>query len=204
MLHYETLPAGTLDLLRSLCAHRILASFALAGGTSLALRFGHRISVDLDFFTSEPFDNEQLVDQLKRDFELDDRRRGPTGVAAILNGVRLDFVKYRYPLLHPPDNIDGIRMMSLPDVVAMKLSAITNRGAQKDFFDLHTLLTELGLPFLLKCYREKFPGTEPMMLYRSLTYFDDADEEETPQSLIGITWPKVKSSIQLAVKEALR
>jgi hypothetical protein len=204
VLHYETLPPGTLDLLKALCAHRTLAPFALAGGTSLALRFGHRTSVDLDFFTSEPFDNDVLVDELKQDFPLDDRRRGPTGVAAILHGVRLDFVKYRYKPLHAPDVIDEIRLMSLPDVVAMKLSAITNRGEQKNFFDLHTLLTELGLPFLLQCYNEKFPGTDPMMLHRSLTYFDDADEGETPKSLIGMTWPKVKQSIQRAVKAALQ
>jgi hypothetical protein len=204
MLHYETLPTGTLDILRALCAHRVLAPFSLADGTSLALRFGHRVSEDLDFFTSEPFDNEALVDELKRDFPLDDRRRGPTGVAAILRGVKLDFVKYRYPLIQPPDLIDEIRLMSLPDVIAMKLSAITNRGAQKDFFDLHTLILELGLPHLLDCYRDKFPGTDPMMLFRSLTYFTDADEGETPKSLIGITWPKVKSSIERAVKAALK
>jgi hypothetical protein len=42
------------------------SGFALAGGTSLALRFGHRISVDLDFFTAGEFDPESLQRRLVR------------------------------------------------------------------------------------------------------------------------------------------
>src|SRR4051794_36066029 len=122
MLHRETVSPSTLDLLVALCAHPMLANFALAGGTSLALRFGHRTSIDLDFFTAEPFDNEALVDSLKKNFPFEERRRGTTGVGAIVDGVIVDFVKYRYQVVHPPEIVEDIRLMSLPDVIAMKLS----------------------------------------------------------------------------------
>ncbi len=49
MLYLKTLSPVALDLVSALCAHPAMHSFALAGGSSLALRFGHRISVDLDF-----------------------------------------------------------------------------------------------------------------------------------------------------------
>jgi len=85
---------------------------------------------------------------LVQDFGFDERRRGETGVAGSIAGVRLDFVKYRYPLIAAPEVLEDIRFMSLPDVVAMKLSAVTNRGAKKDFFDLQMLITKFGLPTL--------------------------------------------------------
>ncbi len=203
MLHRETLPPGTLDLLTVLSAHPELAAFSLAGGTSLALRFGHRLSVDLDFFTSDPFENEPLLAVLKRDFSFNERRRGTTGVTGLIHDVLLDFVKYAYPLLHPPEVIDNVRLLSLQDVSAMKLSAVTNRGAKKDFYDLHLLITELGLPELFRISQAKFPGTNALMMLRSLVYFDDAEDGGDPVSLTGITWPEVKQSISAAVRGML-
>ncbi|NJL74979.1 MAG: nucleotidyl transferase AbiEii/AbiGii toxin family protein [Saprospiraceae bacterium] len=38
----------------------VLNQFALVGGTNLSLRFGHRLSIDLDLFTNEPFDTEYI------------------------------------------------------------------------------------------------------------------------------------------------
>lgn len=64
MLHFETLPSGTLGLLKELTAHSALQQFSLVGGTALALRFGHRRSIDFDFFTPESFDVESLADTL--------------------------------------------------------------------------------------------------------------------------------------------
>jgi predicted nucleotidyltransferase component of viral defense system len=201
MLHRETVSASTLDLLRALSGHAALQSFHLAGGTSLALRFGHRLSVDLDFFSADPFDNEALCQALVRDFGFDERRRGETGVAGSIAGVRLDFVKYRYPLIAVPEVMEGIRFISLPDVIAMKLSAVTNRGAKKDFYDLQMLITKFGLPTLFEHYQKKYPQAGVFMLARSISHFDDAeDEDDEPVSLIGMTWEGVKDGIQNAVK----
>ena len=67
MLHFETLPTGTLGLLKDFTALPALQQFSLVGGTALALRFGHRRSIDFDFFTPAPFDVESLADTLSRD-----------------------------------------------------------------------------------------------------------------------------------------
>jgi hypothetical protein len=204
MLHREALPPGTLDLLRALSSNAALKDFALAGGTSLALRFGHRVSVDLDFFTEQNFDKQRAIEALAAKHEVNVDDINEVGVMAKVDGVKVDLVTYRYSLIAQPETIDGIRLLSLPDVVGMKLSAVTNRGAKKDFYDLHTLISELGFPALVGMYRQKYPNYDPMIMLRSIGYFEDAEEQEDPVSLIGMTWPKVKQSIERAVKTALK
>jgi predicted nucleotidyltransferase component of viral defense system len=204
MLHSEAVPPGTLALLKSLCSHQALDGFALVGGTSLALRFGHRMSVDLDFFRPEKFDNKVVAAALAADFpSFQLTNDNSNGMMAFIEKVKVDFVTYRYPLLHPYETIEGVRMMSLQDVVAMKLGAISNRGAKKDFYDLHTLLKEIGLDEILRCYALKFPNHDPMIPLRSMIYFEDAEETETPKSLVKTTWVKVKAEIQKAVRPML-
>jgi len=204
MLHREALPPGTLGLLTALSADPALSAFALAGGTSLALRFGHRLSIDLDFFTTETFEKERIIEALETTHQVAVKNINPAGIRAFIDRVNVDFVTYRYALLAPPETFDGIRLLSLRDVVGMKLSAITNRGAKKDFFDLHILILKLGFPALVDIYRQKYPSHDPLILLRSVSYFEDAEDQEDPVSLLGVTWPEVKSSIQRAVKEALR
>ena len=204
MLHSEAVPPGTLALLKNLCSHQALDGFALVGGTSLALRFGHRMSVDLDFFRPEKFDNKVVAAALAADFpSFQLTNDNSNGMMAFIEKVKVDFVTYRYPLLHPYQTIEGVRMMSLQDVVAMKLGAISNRGAKKDFYDLHTLLKEIGLDEILRCYALKFPNHDPMIPLRSMIYFEDAEATETPKSLVKTTWAKVKAEIQKAVRPML-
>ena len=64
MLHKETIETGTLELLNKLQSELLLASFNLVGGTSLALRLGHRKSVDLDLFSKEDFDLQEIKEML--------------------------------------------------------------------------------------------------------------------------------------------
>jgi hypothetical protein len=56
MLYKETIESSSLELLRNLQSSELLSSFYLAGGTSLSLQIGHRISIDLDLFTQNDFD----------------------------------------------------------------------------------------------------------------------------------------------------
>ena len=50
MLHYQTVDTPTLELLRSLLSVDIFKELRLVGGTSLALQYGHRKSIDIDLF----------------------------------------------------------------------------------------------------------------------------------------------------------
>jgi predicted nucleotidyltransferase component of viral defense system len=201
MLHFQTLPDGSLDLLKDLSAHPILQQFSLVGGTALALRLGHRRSIDFDFFTPEPFDVQSLAEALSREvdgFETTGMNKG--GLNAQVSDLKVDFVAYRYPLLALPETQDGIRMFSLPDIVGMKLSAITNRGARKDFYDLHALILHLGVDKLIDIYKSKYPSHDPMIVLRSMIYFEDAEDDNDPELLMGQNWAAVKEAIGEAVK----
>lgn len=203
MLHVSSLPPGTLVLLRELCAHPATHSFALTGGTALALRFGHRLSVDLDFFTPETFDSQAIADQLTEDFQATEVRVNPTGMNLMLHGVKVDLVRYRYALLDPFDVSDGLRLFGIRDNSAMKLSALTNRGAKKDFFDAHELIRRFGLQQLLEWYQQKYAVHDATMVLRSLVYFEDAEEDMEPESLDGTTWEAVQAAISREVRAFL-
>lgn len=201
MLHFETLPDGTLGLLKDLSAHPALQQFSLVGGTALALRFGHRRSIDFDFFTPEAFDVEDLAETLTREvagFEATGMNK--IGLNAKVGGLKVDFVAYRYPLLAKPETLEGIRMFRLEDIVGMKLSAITNRGARKDFYDLHALIQHLGVDALIDIYKRKYPSHDAMIVLRSMIYFDDAEDDNDPELLMEQDWDEVKEAIREAVK----
>jgi hypothetical protein len=112
-------------------------------------------------------------------------------------------VRYRYALLDPFEFSDGVRLFGIRDNAVMKLSALTNRGAKKDFFDAHELIKQFGLKQLLAWFQLKYATHEVGMVLRSLAYFQDAEEDLDPVSLDGTTWQAVKAAITKAVREFL-
>ena len=86
------------------------------------------------------------------------------------------------------------------DVIAMKLGAISGRGAKKDFWDVAELLNHLTLEQMIQLFKVKYTNSDPGYAVRSLTYFDDADEQIDPIVLNSITLPEVKRRIAQAVK----
>lgn len=198
MFHDSAVSVTLLKVLRERSPSLSAAGFALAGGTSLALRFGHRMSVDLDFFTTEPFDPVTLAAQLAtKPGEIIDRSIG--SLQLLIQGIKIDCLRHDYPLLDSPTTLDGIRMWSLADVAAMKLNAITNRGSKKDFFDLVVLLDHYTLLEMLDLYCAKYAIANRFMVIRSLAWFDDAESEPDPVTLGENTWPMVKELMSEAL-----
>ena len=196
MLHTEVLEPGTLGILRAVLDCDTFDSFNLVGGTALALQFGHRLSVDLDFFTSDSFDKELAKAELVEigDWLTDSENK--IGLRGQLNGVKMDFVTYPYPLLQPTTVLDGVRMLSQADISAIKLSAVTNREAKKDFYDIFFLLKQHRFAQLCEWYKHKFRTNNLFMLLKSLTYFDDAEATEMPV-LLGKQpgWDVIKKTL---------
>ena len=179
-----------------------LERFNLAGGTALALQIGHRISVDLDFFGDVEFDPIDILDSI--------RDVGSTNIInqsraiLILNtdGIKIDFVRYRYPLLNPVNLLEDLRLLSILDIGAMKLAAITNRGRQRDFFDLFFIIRLYPLRDILDAYNAKFSDGSEFLVRKSLIYFEDAEEDDLPAVFdASVTWPLVKQVIETEVKK---
>jgi hypothetical protein len=137
MLHTQTVTRTALGLLKSLMSMPELKQFGLVGGTNLSLRFGHRLSIDLDLFTNEPFDPEAIYNKLESMFSnIVMASQSDTMLFLYINDVKIDMVLLPYPYLKPLEEIDGIRLVSVEDIAATKLSAIARRGVKKDFWDI--------------------------------------------------------------------
>jgi len=179
--------------------------FYLAGGTALALQIGHRISEDFDFFTIKSFDSDIFFKFLLNNFkEKIKKTKSDQGMLYInINNISTSFIEFKYPLLQKKMQVfKGIRIAGIKDIGAMKISAITGRGAKRDFIDLYFLF-KLGysLKELIYFYYQKFnSNTENnTLLYKSLLYFNDADEEETPVIFESVTWETIKKEIKKEV-----
>ncbi len=179
MLHTETVKGSTLELLKKLESETILSSFNLAGGTSLSLYLGHRISIDLDLFTSESFNTNLLEKFLHENYHFRTDYMEKDTLKGSIDGIKIDCITHRYDYLEKPYIENGIRLYSIEDVVAMKLSAIADNGSRlKDFIDIAFLSTRFPFYSMLKFYERKFPEANIIRPYKAITYFEDIDFEE--------------------------
>jgi len=120
--------------------------------------------------------------------------------------VKVNIVKHPHSLISPIEEIDGIRMYGNPDIAAMKINAILlGRGRKKDFWYLYTLLQHYSLQEIIDFNEQKFKDQYFLIsIPTAITYFADAEESETPVSLKGQTWEKIKSGILKKVREYLK
>lgn len=204
----QTLPDRVQSLLRRLGTLRTVADFYLAGGSALALHLGHRISVDLDFFTpQEDYEQEPLIQDLQRAGHLEIRQQRPGTLNALLEGIQVSFFVYPYPMLGEFQDLWGIRIASILDLALMKLAAIGQRGRKRDFIDLYFICRSgYSLRTLLVRMPEKFPKVEypSYHLLRALVYFQDAEGDKMPQMLVPCRWDQVKRFFQEEVRRLMK
>lgn len=204
MLQYRAVEQGTLDILKRLMMEPALGSFYLAGGTALALYRGHRMSIDLDLFTTNDFQADEVITLLEKTFTgfRYSNPHNPVGIFSFIDNVKVDFVRHAaFPWISNPVIEDGIRLAGIQDILAMKISAIMKRAVKKDFFDIAELLQEYSVEDFIAAYQKKYPNQQLLIsVPQAMTYFADAEESETPVSLVGATWGSVKQQIQKSVR----
>lgn len=158
--------------------------WVLYGGTAIALRFGHRISVDFDFFSDGPLDRRALT----------------AGVPPLADGTVIQDQAQTLTLLwtgsgspvkvsffgslgmgrtgRPAWTADGVLQVASPrDLLAAKLKVILQRAEAKDYLDVFTLLARGGdLGDGLACARAQFgKAFQPAEALKALGYFGDGD-----------------------------
>ena len=195
MLHLETIEPKTLELLRRLQSLSIFEHSRLVGGTALALQLGHRKSIDLDMFGSIEATSEEIQDACRNAGELEISKTSKNINIYWVDGIKVDCVNYPYEWLEECKVLNGLRLASVNDIAAMKISAIINRGTKKDFIDLHFLLKEMSLNQILDLYDKKYPDGSRFVAIKSLTYFEDAESDPMPYMFNDVTWDDVKGSI---------
>jgi hypothetical protein len=204
MLQTQTVNPQLLELLNAIMQIDIFKDFNLVGGTSLALQRGHRVSIDIDMFGQSEIDELEFTEALKTLGEIITLKKSKNIIIFSVNGIKVDFVNYNYPLLGKLIIKDNVRLVSEKDIAAMKLNAISGRGSKKDFIDLYVLLEKFYLSEMIDFYKEKYHDGAEFLVLKSLTYFDDADEQIMPVMLIKDTWEDIKNKIVSVTEEYMK
>ena len=110
MLYKQTVAPETLELLKRLESEPFMDSFSLAGGTALALYLGHRVSVDLDLFTPESFDEKQLEFSLRHKYGFQTKFTAQHTLKGTIGGVKIACIAHRYKSLRPHHMASGLRL----------------------------------------------------------------------------------------------
>ena len=203
-LHYETVTPLLKKVLDEIMANPIFEPFYLVGGTSLSLRLGHRVSVDIDLFTNAPYGSldfsiyEKFFQENYVYFYFTDTsnivgldRSYYVGDSADEN-IKVDLY-YHDEIVDPCDVLDNIRFASLNDVVAMKVDVVSRGGRKKDFWDLHELLNIYSIPQMLDLHQQRHKYThERNQIIANFTDFTSADEDIEPICLKGKEWELIK------------
>ncbi|MDY4020197.1 MAG: nucleotidyl transferase AbiEii/AbiGii toxin family protein [Prevotella sp.] len=184
-----------MELLKELMSAPVLSEMRLVGGTALALQYGHRQSVDLDFFGKWNASAEEIDEALGKIGNYTIFNHTENIRTYEVNGVKVDFVNYKYDWIDDMVEEGGIRLASPKDIAAMKVNAIEGRGSRKDFIDMFFLLEHYSLSEIIGFYREKYPEYSVFRALMSLTYFTDAENQIMPKMLLPFEWEGLKNRI---------
>jgi len=202
MLRTETVERTTFELLKALMRDVRLQHFNLVGGTALALYMGHRKSFDLDLFSQQAFDVNALEKHLIQTYGFVKHKESDVTLIGFIHDVKLDFIRYDYPLINPLCLHDEIRLYSMPDISAMKLVAISQNGTRlKDYVDVAYLSTELSLKEMLDTFEMKYPNTHKILALKGLNYYADIDFSVQIELTNGnFKWKDVEKRISAMIK----
>lgn len=206
--HEEVVDDKTVDAAERLA--KVASGFYLAGGTALALRLGHRVSLDLDLFSGR-----DVLDAARRS-DIQKRLQKSGGLKILeskdgtchlnLDGVSVSLFHDPYRVLARAAPWRNLKVASLEDIAAMKLGAVIGRGSRKDFLDLYLLSRLRGLPWVLGAGKRKFSNHADFLLQaaKALVYFADAEKEPWPRLLKPVSWTEVQSYFEREIPRFLK
>ena len=202
-LQYQTVKPILRSTLERLMEMEEFAPFRLVGGTSLSLRYGHRMSDDIDLFTDAEYgslDFHKLQEVLRKEFPYCQGDCGDIvgfGASYIVGNSKDDCVKldlfYTDPFIKPMEIFGRIRMAAVEDIVAMKMDVVSRGGRKKDFWDLHMLRDHYSIDQMLSLYEERYPyGATREECVSGLSNFSVADSEPDPICSQDKVWQLIK------------
>lgn len=209
--HWEALTPATRQAFHQVARLPFIKNFYLAGGTGLALHLGHRFSVDLDLFspdeTAVGLDQRDAMRILLDDESLSITHDNDGTFVATWQDVGISFFRLSlYPLVQPPVMLEGIPLATIPEIGAMKLAAVIDRGTRKDMVDLYYLLQAVSLDTIFELASVKYSRVRsfPVSAVRALAYFADAEALPMPRMLDRTPWSKMKKFLEHQALEAGR
>ncbi|GEC73013.1 Nucleotidyl transferase AbiEii toxin, Type IV TA system [Flavobacterium flevense] len=211
MLYYNTVNDLLKNSLIKLMQSDVFNDFRLVGGTALSLQIGHRESIDIDLFSDSEYgtlDFNSIENYLKANFEYVDflNTIPAMGKSYFIgenkqNTVKLD-VYYTDTYIQPYVEVDGVRMATIEEIIAMKIDVVQRGGRKKDFWDLHDLLQSYNINQMLDLHQQRYPYTHDRdLIIQNFTSFEQADEDFNPICFKGKYWEFIKEDFEEVINE---
>lgn len=210
-LKYRAVSKDLVRYLRKLMDLPCLRDYRLVGGTNLALRRGHRESIDIDLFAGVSYldvNIRDIVGEIKNIFDnvelVGDIREHEIGVSMYVQDVGFEEVKVDLwhvdDFIFPYEEIDGIRMADMREIAAMKLNAAVGETGrrEKDFWDIYELLKVYSLGEMIDWAKMRYPyNFDEGDIIGSLENVDDVERaEEGVVDLKGNEWDLIKMDLR--------
>jgi len=211
-MYWNTVNPQLKSILDQLMSDDLFSSFRLVGGTSLSLQLGHRMSVDIDMFTDTVYDT---IDFESIDKFLADNYpyvytpiKGPVGMgrAYTVGDNKDDCIKldlyYTDQFIQPAIVVDGIRMATIEEIIAMKIDIVQRGGRKKDFWDLHEVIERYPLSKMIQLHNQRYPYShDKQAIMDNFINFDAADDDFDPICLRGKYWELIKLDLINCIKD---
>ena len=211
-IHWDVVAPAIRRVMEDLSGQPFLQRFYLAGGTALALQYGHRRSVDLDFFSETDVVRASTHAEISRillnwpDCKLE-QDPSDGSMDFVVSSVRVGFYSYGYPMLIPSLNVNGHLSLASPvDIGLMKLDALRTRAARKDFVDLYFIARQIPLDDLLRLGNRKYAYARDfaVIAIENLTYFVNADKFADVDMQEPVAWDVIRGFFNMEARRLAR
>lgn len=211
MLDYSTVNDLLRNSLLKLMKLDVFNDFRLVGGTALSLQIGHRISIDIDMFSDIEYgtlDFNTIENHLRENFQYVDflNTIPALGKSYFIGENKEEAIKldlyYTDTFIKPYVEVDGIRMATIEEIIAMKIDVVQRGGRKKDFWDLHELLSTYDIGQLLGLHKQRYPYIHDQnLIIQNFTSFEQADKDFDPICLNGKYWEFIKEDFEEIIRK---
>lgn len=191
------MPRGTTETWLKIAPH-LPPSAYLSGGTALAVHLLQRVSRDLDIFLEQPEDLASLWVTFQTIGNARATQLDESTLNCVIDGTKVQVLQATtQKMVAAFTNVGGLRIASVEDIMAAKLSAIIGRGELRDYFDLmkieqdRSLMVETGLRLAIEKYSPSPPDQFIMSMVKALGFFGDVPDDPAlpvPRKTIEKYW----------------
>lgn len=202
-LHFEVLPREITDILRGV--KDVLPPGALlCGETAVALYVGHRTPEELEFWTSEHFDVDEVQRLITGNWgnEASIESVKSRDIVVAIHGVKLRILRQGGIVLTPGSALDGVMLADLDTVMAVQLDTLVGRARKKDFVDLFFLCLHrgMGVRDLIELAQHRIPSVNDALVLSRLVDCEVADVEPMPSVRTYCRWEQVRRFFEAGVR----
>jgi len=174
-MHTEILDKNRLSIFKQLAAFQNIG--VLSGGTAIGLQIKHRKSFDFNIFIQKPI-SRLLKNKINKTFhdKFQIIRDEPHQLDIEVSRVKITFLHYPFPNLHPTIPTGPIDIFDIRDLASNKAHTIGRRGIWRDYVDLFFIIKErhTTLSTIIQEAEKRFKGEfNQKLLQEQLIYTKD-------------------------------